>query len=1168
MSAINPSAPLVDTAARARIAGDLDATLLVEAAAGTGKTTALVHRLVSCVAAGDALRRMVVVTFTHKAAGELKLRVREALEGARLAAEDERVKARFTAALAELEVASIGTIHGFCADVLRAHPVEAGVDPAFETLDGDGRDRELRAVLDRWLARVLEDPPEGVARLLRRPTRYGDTPSDRLFGVVAALAEQRDHDAPWSRPEGFARAAAMESILAGMRALGARATEEPKEGDWLRKALTMMGDVVAEIDARTAARSSTPRDEDTRVRLERDAEDRLEQELSQLLTHFEKKKMWSWKGSPRGFAGVRDAILAERDALHAELVAFRDAAEADLAAALQHDLRPVLVAYAARKRRTGSVDFLDLLLRTRDLLREHPPVREALRADVQRIFVDEFQDTDPLQAEILVTLAAEAGETRSWRDVRLAPGRLFVVGDPKQAIYRFRRADLAIYEDVKACVLAAGGEVLALSASFRARPAIQRVLNAAFSEAFGAGEPGVQAAYVPLAPVRPERAGPAVVALAYPDPYWPDATMPYRGYPRLATGNVDREYPSTVAAFLRQLIDRGFEVEVGGQRRPLEARDVTLLFRNLVSRWRDVAGAFVRALEAHGLPHVLHGGRAFHEREEVLALRTALGAVERPDDALAVYATLRGPLFGLTDGSLLAFRARHGALHPFLPEKASEGEDAVIFRALALLREAHVVRNRRPVAETLGALLAETRTHAAFGWWWAGDQVLANVERFVGEARRFDASAPTSFRAFLRRFDEAKASDKVRDVPLLEEDADGVRLMTVHAAKGLEAPVVVLANPTAKRTRDRPSRFVDGQARLWAMPLAGCQPAELTANADAVLREDAAEEDRVLYVAATRARDLLVVPAHADFPQTDAWVAPLAKVLRPGEHAEPGPVPGVEVAAGRDLVLRRAPELSGRLRGVRSGRHRTEAGEVDWWDLAGLPAPLRPGGGGFRDWDPLVPGTPAENEARRAFEAWRQRRAALRERASRSTVPAEPAREAAARRPTDGGRVAVQTTGVLRPSGPRGARFGTLVHAVLAEAPLVADGPADREAVARLVRARGRVLGAPESELEAATVAVLAALECGVLRQAARSPDVRREVPLHLELPDGTRAEGSADLAYLDEDDFGESAWVVVDYKTDLEEGAKDEYVAQIALYADAVSVATGLPADGILLGV
>ncbi|MEO0325104.1 MAG: UvrD-helicase domain-containing protein, partial [Myxococcota bacterium] len=1014
---MSDDAPLVDAEARARIAGDLGATFLVEAAAGTGKTTALVERLVACVAAGDALRRMVVVTFTHKAAGELKLRVREALEGARLAAEDDLVRARFTAALAELEVASIGTIHGFCADLLRAHPVEAAVDPAFETLDGESRDRELRAVLDRWLSEVLDDPPEGVARVLRRPTGYGDTPSDRIFGVVHRLAEHRDHDAPWSRPEGFDRAAAMEAIVAGMRSLGARATEEPREDDWLRKALVMMRDAAAEIDARAAAREGTPRDAATRARLARDAEDRLEQELTGLLTHFQKKKMWSWKGSQRSFAGARDAILAERDALHGKLVAFRQAAEADLAAALQRDLRPVLEAYAERKQRTGSVDFLDLLLRTRDLLRERDGVRETLRAEVQRVFVDEFQDTDPLQAEILVLLAAEAGGSDGWREARLAPGKLFVVGDPKQAIYRFRRADLAVYEDVKARVLAAGGEVLALRASFRARPAIQRVLNAAFAEAFGDGEAGVQAAHVPLAPVRGEGTGPAVVALAYPDPYWPDAKMPYRGVPHLASGKVDDEYPRTVAAFLRQLIDSGLEVEVAGQCRPLQARDVTLLFRNLVSRWKDVAGAFVRALEAHGLPHVLHGGRAFHDREEVVALRTALGAVEHPDDALAVYATLRGPLFGLTDGSLLAFRARHGALHPFLPEKASDGEDAIIFRALALIREAHVGRNRRPVAETLGALLANTRTHAAFGWWWAGDQVLANVERFVGEARRFDASAPTSFRAFLRRFDEAKASDRVRDVPLLEEDADGVRLMTVHAAKGLEAPVVVLANPMSKRSRERPSRYVDGPARLWAMPLAGCQPAELTAHAEAVCREDAAEEDRVLYVAATRARDVLVVPAHADFPQTEVWVAPLAKALRPAARSEPAAVPAVELATGRELVLRRAPGLSGQLHGVRGGRHRVPAGEVDWWDLAGLPTPLRPGGGGFRDWDPLVPGGgPAETEARQAFESWSARTAARRARAGRATVRAEPAREAAARRPGGGGRIAVQTTGVLRPS--------------------------------------------------------------------------------------------------------------------------------------------------------
>ncbi|MEM1418837.1 MAG: PD-(D/E)XK nuclease family protein, partial [Myxococcota bacterium] len=296
-------------------------------------------------------------------------------------------------------------------------------------------------------------------------------------------------------------------------------------------------------------------------------------------------------------------------------------------------------------------------------------------------------------------------------------------------------------------------------------------------------------------------------------------------------------------------------------------------------------------------------------------------------------------------------------------------------------------------------------------------------------------------------------------------------------------------------------------------------------------------------------------------------------VLRPGEQREAREVPGVALALGRDPVLRRSPALSGRLHGVRSGRHRVGAWEgtpvhVDWWDLAGLPEPLRRSGGGFRDWEPLVPGGPAEAEARAAFEGWQERAERRRREAGVASVPAEPAREAATRRGAPTGNIAVQTTGVLRPDGPRGARFGTLVHAVLAEAPLVAEGAADAEAIRRLVDGRGRLLGAPEAERDAALRAVVAALETGVLRNAARSPDVRREVPLTLTLADGTRAEGSADLAYLDEDEFGEAAWVVVDYKTDLSEGATEAYLAQIALYADALREATGLPADGILLGV
>src|SRR5207237_1072293 len=437
---------------------------------------------------------------------------------------------------------------------------------------------------------------------------------------------------------------------------------------------------------------------------------------------------------------------------------------------------PRCAAYEDRKRGGGCLDFLDLLMRARDLVRDDVAVRAELSRRFTHVLVDEFQDTDPLQAEILLLIAsADPAESR-WRNARPAPGKLFVVGDPKQSIYRFRRADIALYEDVKQLLLSAGAELLHLTTSFRSSPSIQEAVNAAFAPVM---QGGTQASYVALHPFRSEVQGqPAVVALPAPR---------------------------------------------------------------------------------------IVGGRSYHAREEVLAMRAAATAIEWPDDELAVFAVLKGPLFALGDDALLLFRERHGRLHPLRPRPANAGPaESAVFDALALLGELHRQRNRRPIAATLSRLLDATRAHAGIALRPAGEQALANVLRVLDLARRFEAAGASSFRAFVDRLTaEAERSDAA-EAPVVEEGAEGVRIMSVHKAKGLEVPVGILCDPCAPAAPRLPSRFVDPARRVWAMPLAGCAPGELLADAPALLQRDREEVIRVAYVASTRARDLLVAPVVAD----------------------------------------------------------------------------------------------------------------------------------------------------------------------------------------------------------------------------------------------------------------------------------------------------------------
>src|SRR5262249_13712375 len=248
--------------------------------------------------------------------------------------------------------------------------------------------------------------------------------------------------------------------------------------------------------------------------------DGLEAQLVDLARQWQFRK--PRKGSERNYKGgaTRDQVAATHARLLEQLEDFARRADADLAALVQQELLATITAYEPLKVPAGPLDFLDLLLRTRDLLRDRADVRAELQASFSHIFVDEFQDTDPLQAEILLLLAASDPSIASWRDTAPAPGKLFVVGDPKQSIYRFRRADVGIYQEVKDRLRACGAVVLELTSSFRAVPSLQRLVNAGFAPRMVEDHQTLQAGYVPLAPVRAERAGqPSVVALPVPRPY-------------------------------------------------------------------------------------------------------------------------------------------------------------------------------------------------------------------------------------------------------------------------------------------------------------------------------------------------------------------------------------------------------------------------------------------------------------------------------------------------------------------------------------------------------------------------------------------------------------------------------------------------------------------------
>ncbi|MCP4868062.1 MAG: UvrD-helicase domain-containing protein [Proteobacteria bacterium] len=1119
---------LADHDARERIAHDLDTTLVVEAAAGTGKTTALVGRILGLVRTGRTrLAKVVAVTFTEKAAGEMKIRMRTEIEAARQEASGDEA-ARLDVALKELEAARIGTIHGLCSDILRERPVEAGIDPMFDVAAEGEAEALFSEAFERWFPEVLEDPPEGVRRIMRRPSGRYSSARDQLRGAGWRLAEHRDFTGTWRRDH-FARADAIDDLLDQMGDLVALDDQITDRDHHLTRCIGRIGRFVEDL------------------RLKETAFDRDHDAIEASLRSARRWNEWNWRGyNVKELApGLsRDDVLERRDGLKEILDRVVDACDADLAACLHRELRPLVAEYEALKKRAGKLDFIDLLCRARDLLRDDEGVRAELRERFSHVLVDEFQDTDPLQVELVMMLTSGV------------PGKAFVVGDPKQSIYRFRRADIAIYEAAKQRFVDEGADVLELSTSFRSDPRIQEAVNGAFTPAM---QGGTQASYVPLRPFREaDERRPAVVTVPVP--------APYGKFGKVWNNAIDKSLPGAVAGWIDWLLrESGWEVQDidTGEQRGVRSSDVCLLFKRF-NKWfgEQATTPYARSLEARDIPHVLVGGRTLHDREEVLAVRNALTAIEWPNDQLSVFATLKGPLFAVPDDALLAWKAAIGPINPLLVPDDVGSLSAVlreVGEAMMVLKQLHRGRNRRPIADTIGLLLESTRAHAGLANWTAGDQVLANVLRMTELGRRFESSHhATSFRAFVEHLTEEAESGASAQALVVEEGTEGVRLMTVHKAKGLQFPVVVLCDMTALEVGRNPSRHADPDLNAWYAPIAGCVPIELLEAASEVLDRDREESHRLLYVAATRARDVLVVPGVGDEAR-DGWVSLLNPAIYPGRNAgqkstdAPGcPAFGSDTVADRGNA--RAPSAS-----VRPGLHTSQVGSaVVWWDPTVLPTSGQSAHGLRRHW--LLSPDPDTGRAERGIrdhEAWETARRERITGASKPTLTVFTSREKA-ETPTAGlAPMPLEQTTVVRAGRPSGKRFGALVHGAIATVPLNADAAAIEAAVA----VNARLVGAPDEEASAAVEAVTAALTHPLMVQAFGAEELRREESLTV-VADGELVEGTLDLCFLDG-----GRWTVVELKTSLntpeERAAAEE---QLRWYVRAVSTATGAPADGVVL--
>jgi ATP-dependent helicase/nuclease subunit A len=744
-------------------------------------------------------------------------------------------------------------------------------------------------------------------------------------------------------------------------------------------------------------------------------------------------------------------------------------------------------AFARRKEEAGVLDFQDLLLGAARLLRrKETGAREYFQRRFRHILVDEFQDTDPLQVELIFYLAEDGPVADDWRDAALVPGKLFVVGDPKQSIYRFRRADIEVYEAARRVVEASGGETLRLTDNFRSAPRLISFVNRAFGGVFGEGEPPYQPAYGKLEPseLAASRAGEGAGAFILEGP----------------GGEFGSEAAAAdaVAAFIRRAVLEGefdvFDAE-GETRRPVAYRDFAVLFRS-----RTHVRTWESALEAWGVPFYTYGGQTFYVRPEVKALAAAARAVDNPADELALVAALTSSLFSLTPDDLLRFHIRRGVFD--YREKLPGGEPAGFRPAWELLGRLHRERPDRTPAATLADLVSSSRLLTKSALWGDGPRAVANVRKILAAARRYAAAGGVGLRGFARWLTEmAEREEAEHESPALDTADDFVRLLTVHAAKGLEFPAVVFADWGRKAGGGRgDAAVVDRRTGLLHLRV-GSEKAGtrlLTPGyEDAAEREEhfgRCEERRLDYVAATRARDVLVLPAMAEAAE-DSLAATVAAF---GEDERPVEVVRIDAEAERATLTPATPEGAS-APDLASGRDDWERDLAESVRRAAVPAPI-------------IGASALAHVEEERDEDFR--------------VPASPSKDA--------------------------LRKGLALHAVM-EVLDLAGGDGVAEAAGRACRELG--LG-PEDERDVAAWAANC-LSSAPVREAAAAPAAYREMPFSVTVGDAMVA-GKIDLAYEAED-----GWVIVDYKSDdpaaAAERAGREYRDQMAVYAAALGRVAGV---------
>ncbi|MBZ9605047.1 UvrD-helicase domain-containing protein [Phyllobacterium chamaecytisi] len=840
---------LVDEDRRRRILTDLNATLLVEAAAGTGKTSLMAGRVAMLLASGREPGHIAAITFTELAASELAHRIRltveellrgdipKVLSSALPNGLNQQQRLALVGAAHRLDQLTTATIHGFCQAMIGSYAVEANLDPGARIIDAPSADAMFNEVFSQWLINRLsgEEEPDDPVNVLSK-----DDPL-KVVALIKELAElRRKHPTARAVPVRFDGRPDIDFVQAvdELARWFASSPGDGRTGELVEDLRTLSAFYTGVFKSRPSFANLWTFAHPPRVAA-------MKWQSNELQPYHRKTAWKNAFGAERGehLNAEAEARFDRVDLTYRNLLGYISRA---LIASMSDTLDTILAEYGARKRAAAALDFDDLLLLARDLVTGHEAVRQELGQHYQYICVDEFQDTDQVQAEILFFVAAEKRPER-WQEARLKPSALFLVGDPKQAIYRFRGADIEAYNQARAIVANQDrGEIVQVTANFRSKRKIVDHVNAWFEPIFSRTD---QPEYVALSHT-----------IESSDQDLPSTMKLTVDVPPRSSSNTQRDAEAkAVAQVCRRLVGAVQVVRSRGSASALRPGDIALLAPTGTDLWR-----YERALEDEGLSVASQAGKALLRRQEAQDVLALLRLLADPFDTLAFGAFMRGPLVGLTDDELLDITEA-------IP--ASEGVDRRAFTSLTdpnhvthsmartVLENLQYLR-RRAAVTTPTLLLSEAveRLHIrmllAARYTNRNARALTNVDTLIEMARPYAVAGLQAFVSDLQR-------DWEKQTPLTEGRSDtsddAIEIITVHSSKGLEWPVVIPIN-TATLFRS-PPQFVHRRSDdtlHWI--LAGVPPPDLEAARLEESVSEARERERMWYVACTRARDILIVP--------------------------------------------------------------------------------------------------------------------------------------------------------------------------------------------------------------------------------------------------------------------------------------------------------------------